>query len=227
MATDTPLQGGRTNPEVVRRGDRVHRSSHINSEFVRLLLAHFERIGFDAVPRAFGSDEVGRDVFEFMDGEVPAELTWHNDETLVAAARLIRAFHDASQGMVSAQARAAGFEVVCHNDLSPCNFVFRDETPVAIIDFDAACLGNRLYDVGYAAWLWLQIGDEDIAPAEQARRLALFSTAYGGLTTSAVVASMLVRQALLMQQGQHTGNKGLEDWANAAWNWTREELSAL
>ncbi|WP_165504856.1 phosphotransferase [Rhizobium pisi] len=54
---------------------------------------------------------------------------------------------------MSAQVHEAGFEVVYHNDLSPCNFVFRQQIPVAIIDFDAASFGRRVYDLGYAAWL--------------------------------------------------------------------------
>ena len=76
--TDVPLVGGRTNPEVVQRGNRVHRSRHINSEFVRLLLTHFQRVGFHAVPRSFGMDELGRDVFEFVEGDVPTDLTYHS-----------------------------------------------------------------------------------------------------------------------------------------------------
>jgi len=41
--------------------------------------------------------------------------------------------------------------VICHNDLSPCNFVFRTGSPVALIDFDTAAPGNRCMDLGSAA----------------------------------------------------------------------------
>ncbi len=79
---------------------------------------------------------------------MPADLSSEHDvQPLKAAERLIQAYNDASSGYVTGRA-----EVACHNDLSPCNFVFRDGRPVAIIDFDATELGIRARDLGYAAW---------------------------------------------------------------------------
>ena len=46
----------------------------------------------------------------------------------------------------------------------PCNFVFRDGRPVGIIDFDAAAPGPRLRDVGYAIFLWLNLGSAVVLP---------------------------------------------------------------
>ncbi|MGZ2482472.1 aminoglycoside phosphotransferase (APT) family kinase protein [Rhizobium pisi] len=126
---------------------------------------------------------------------------------------------------MSAQVHEAGFEVVYHNDLSPCNFVFRQQIPVAIIDFDAAAFGRRVYDLGYAAWLWLQIGDEEISPREQVRRLALFANAYGELECSAIVEAMLVRQTIIIQQGRRAANNAMAEWAQAARIWTLRELA--
>jgi aminoglycoside phosphotransferase (APT) family kinase protein len=45
-------------------------------------------------------------------------------------------------------------EVVCHNDPGPNNFVFRDDVPVGLIDFDMAAPGDPLDDLGYMAWAW-------------------------------------------------------------------------
>jgi Ser/Thr protein kinase RdoA (MazF antagonist) len=144
--------------------------------FVRKLLAHLETVGLDCVPRYLGRDEDGRETFTFVPGVVPADLDpGFPDQVLVAAARLIRRFHDATAG-----AEVAGSaETVCHGDLSPCNFVFRDGEPVAIIDFDAAAPADRLLDLGYAAFLWLNLGTDGLPVGEQARRLALFCRAYG------------------------------------------------
>jgi hypothetical protein len=64
-----------------------------------------------------GTDDRGRDVFAFIDGEVPLELTFHDDNTLCRAASLICRFHDLSAELVvSSAADAVGIEVVCHND---------------------------------------------------------------------------------------------------------------
>jgi hypothetical protein len=40
------------------------------------------------------------------------------------------------------EAMAAGIEVACHNDPSPCNTVFRDGQPIALIDFRRGCSGS-------------------------------------------------------------------------------------
>ena len=63
-------------------------------------------------------------------------------------------------------------EVICHGDPCPCNAVFHDGLPYAWIDFDGAYPGPRSDDLGYAAWLWLDIGNDDWAPDVQQQRLA-------------------------------------------------------
>jgi hypothetical protein len=88
--------------------------------------------------------------------EVPGELdAGLSDEVLAAAARLICRYHDATAASVLAEQE----EVICHNDLSRCNFVFRGGVPAGIIDFDNAAPGKRLHDVGYALFLWLNLGN--------------------------------------------------------------------
>ena len=53
-------------------------------------------------------------------------------------------------------------EVVCHNDLSPKNTVYRDRglglRPVAFIDWDIAGPGDRLHDVAHVCWQYLPLG---------------------------------------------------------------------
>ena len=147
---EVPLTGGRLTAGVVRVGDTTRRPSGPHSAFVSRLLRHLEAVGFDGAPRALGVDERGRDVLTFVDGWVPPNLDHFPDGTLVAAARLLRRFHDATAG----SELAAGHEVVCHNDASPCNAVFVAARPVALIDFDHAAPGARQRDVAYAGWLW-------------------------------------------------------------------------
>ncbi len=57
--------------------------------------------GLAGTPSSLGIDEHGRDVLAFdvlafIDGDVPAELTFHDDATLRGAASSIRRFHDLS-----------------------------------------------------------------------------------------------------------------------------------
>lgn len=136
------LPGGRTTVGVVKVGDTVRRPCTSNAEFVRSTLRHLETVGFDGAPRYLGVDQIGRETFSYLPGEVPAGLGDFDDETLRGASRLIRRFHDATASLYTG-ASSAGFEVACHNDLSPCNTVFRDGHPVALIDFDAAAPGLR------------------------------------------------------------------------------------
>lgn len=185
---ETPLPGGRVTPGVVRVGDTVRRPRQESSPFVRALLAQLERRGFEGAPRYLGTDELGRETFSFVPGEVPGDLDPAiPDEVLAAAARLIREFHDATAGTALAGDR----QVVCHHDLSPCNVVFRAGLPVGIIDFDAAAPGERLQDLGMALFLWLNLGTDGPAPVEQGRRIGVFCRAYGVEPSQEVVDAIV------------------------------------
>ncbi|MBX4896829.1 phosphotransferase [Rhizobium bangladeshense] len=151
MQGEISLNGGRVSQGVVRVADMVRRPPTLHSPFVHKLLQHLAASGFDAAPRSNGFDELGRDVFSYIEGDVPGDLSWHDDDVLIDAARLIRRYHDATEALVaSPAAKSIGLEVVCHNDLSPSNFVFRSGRPLAIIDFDfdIASLGPRMHDLG-------------------------------------------------------------------------------
>ena len=212
--SETSLQGGRTTAGVVKVGGTVRRPSTANSSFVRQLLQHLEASGFDGAPLALGIDESGRDIFSYVEGEVPSDLSYFDDDVITQAAGLIRRYHDMTENFILTLGLGTdGIEVVCHNDLSPCNFVFRDRAPRAIIDFDAAQPGTRLHDLGYAAWLWLDIGSDGISAAEQSRRLNIFSAAYGFSSSndSALIANILVRQKLISTRGIEVGNPAMTE----------------
>ena len=225
---EIPLTGGRTTAGIVRVGNTVRRPVAANADMVRRLLRHLESEGFTGSPRYIGKDSCGREVISFIEGYVPTELERHDIETLRAAALLIRQFHDLSAGFVASMAAPAkGHEIICHNDLSPCNFVFRNQVPLAIIDFDAAALGARVHDLAYAAWLWLDIGAPATGPREQRKRLAAFLDAYGAVEMAPLLNAMLSRQDMLAREGQKVGDDALTEWAIKCRKWTEQNLDSL
>jgi hypothetical protein len=197
-------------------GDTVRRPAGENARLVRALLEHLHERGIDGVPRYLGSDERGRETFTFLPGDVPSDLDPAiPDETLAAAARLIRRFHDATAG----SALAANREVVCHNDLSPCNVVFRDGVPVGIIDFDAAAPGDRLDDLGMALFLWLNLGTDGQQPMEQARRIDRFCRAYGSEPSPAVIEGIIVAVRENTERLRTDGRIGAARWWQDQLEW--------
>jgi hypothetical protein len=177
-----PLAGGYVS-EVVRVGDTVRRSPGPNAGFVDRLLSLFEQVGFDGAPRHLGTDSQGREILSFIDGHVPwqasQQVKTRTDASLAAAARLLRRCHDLTAGT----ALAAESEVVCHNDLSPRNTVYRDygtgHLPVAFIDWDLAAPGRRIHDVAHMCWQFPGLGPDVTEAAEAARQMRLICDAYG------------------------------------------------
>jgi Ser/Thr protein kinase RdoA (MazF antagonist) len=213
----TILTGGRVTQGVVHIGDTVRRPISGHSPFVHRLLRHLEHAGFDACPRLLAeTDGEEREVLSYIPGDVPTDLGWWTDDQLGEAATLIRRLHDATAGSEI----AAGAEVVCHNDLMPCNFVFVDALPRAIIDFDAAAPGTRIWDLGYAAWGWLDAGNDEIAADEQARRLKMFANRYGWGDTEALVATMVERQRAQAARSEARDWKDAARWARQCADWT-------
>jgi serine/threonine protein kinase len=217
---ELPLLGGRVNVGVVRIGDRVHRPMRPNSEFVQELLGYVHCQGCNFVPRPLGFDNKGREMLSFIEGDVPSDLGVYDDDVLEAAAKMIRVYHDASKGFML----HPKLEVICHNDLSPCNFVFREGKPIAIIDFDAAAPGPVAMDLGYAAWLWLNLGDDDFSASEQQRRFNLFVEAYGEVNLKAVLEATLLGQKMLVAEGERLGKTAMTEWASHSYEWTLEHL---
>lgn len=192
---EEPLSGGNINPAVARVGDTVRRSVGAHSRTVQGLLRHLEAQGFSGCPRFLGMDAQGREVLTFLPGEVGfMPYLWESDAPLVAAARLLRDYHDATTGFsltrdaswVFGYPDARRREVICHNDFAPYNLVCTGGVPYAAIDFDMAGPGPRLRDVAYAAFwlapLWSQGDLSERARADReagSRRLHLFCHTYG------------------------------------------------
>lgn len=188
---ETPL-GGNLN-DAVRVGDTVRRTTGPWTPAVHALLRFLERQDFPA-PRVRGIDDQGREILGYIEGEahsgtfeaLPDRIM--ADPQLVAAARLLRRYHDvvaAFEPPADAQWRLVAptvTEVICHNDWSPWNALLREGRFALTLDWDLAGPGTRLWDVANAAYSWAPLasgGGHRHKVDDQARRLGLFVDAYG------------------------------------------------
>jgi phosphotransferase family enzyme len=195
--TEVPqqLSGGLANEgQVVRIGDTVRRPAGPHSEAVTKLLDYLRTSGFDAAPVVLGKDPEGRDVYKWIDGDVaiPPLPAWAlADEALVSTAGLIRRLHDALSDFEAApeaswsneRSDPRGGPLICHTDICPENVVFREQRAIAILDFDFASPGRRVWDLAMAARMWIPLrpprDDEPHDATARARRLGRFVAGYG------------------------------------------------
>jgi hypothetical protein len=188
-----------------RVGGTVRRPRQVQSDFVAAYLTHLERVGFGGAPRWLGVDDRGRDVLDYLPGDVPGappEPWACTDDVLADLGRLLRRLHDVSAGYAPPPGLVwfgqdmpvdlppdlrdlVGIpELVAHCDVTPQNVVFRDGHPVALVDFDLARPTRRVLDVLNTAMWWVPLQDPVDRPpaltgADAAPRLRLFLDAYG------------------------------------------------
>jgi hypothetical protein len=183
---EVPLAGGSSTPGVVRVGDTVRRPRKPDSEFVHALLRHFECSGFDGAPRFRGIDSRGRVVLSFIEGFAPPNNGFQlSEEAIAAGARLIRTVHDLTAGTEF----AAGSEVACHPNLSLPNFIFRNMSPIAIIDWDGTRPGTRVYN--FADFLWAFVHPAVYGEGEPAARMLRVAVDAYGWSGAGLVDHML------------------------------------
>lgn len=191
---EVPLAGGIANRGlVVRVGDTVRRPQRPTSPATQALLGHLADVGFDGAPRFLGVDDRNREVLSFVPGTA---ITWPypawalTESSLHSVAALLARYHQAVASFDPAPHdwpdrppepfRSA---LVSHNDPNLDNIVFRDQQAVALIDFDLASPGGRLWDVAIAARMWSPLrSDVDIVDdrlGSSLTRFALFARACG------------------------------------------------
>ncbi len=157
------LQGGNISAVELRDG-RVHRSSGPWSATVQALLRHARSNGVAWVPEPFGFDEQGREVLQFLPGEVPHAMPpwiW-SESVLHDVARALRVWHDVAadfprEGAIWRFPSSAPPETICHNDFAPYNCVFREGHFFGAIDFDFSAPGPRTRDLAWAAYRFVPL----------------------------------------------------------------------
>jgi hypothetical protein len=178
-----------------RVGGTVRRPTGPWTPAVHALLRHLERVGFDGAPRVLGVDERGREFLSYVPGEVPTRATPEavTGRALKGLGRLLRRYHGAVRGFELPPGAAWHHEplpgegaIVCHNDLSPRNTVFRGDNPVAFLDWDLASPAPPAWDLAHAAWQFVPLSDDARCaehgwhrPPDRTRRLRVLCDAYG------------------------------------------------
>lgn len=235
---EVPLLGGTTNRGlVVRVAETVRRPLRATSPATHALLAHLDTVGFDGAPRLLGIDAQGREALTYIHGVAvtPPYPDWAlTDAALTSVARLLRRFHDAvatfdpSPYAWPPHLPPPAFRTgtVSHNDPNLDNIIFRDGEAVALIDFDLASPGSRLWDIAAAARLWAPLRlDADIADARRGKALQRFRTFVEACGVTEEERALLVPAVVqnhdwsydIVRAGVETGHEAFGDyWATGA-----------
>jgi hypothetical protein len=191
---EVPLLGGTANRgQVVRVGDTVRRPRRPTSPATHALLRHLSDAGFDGAPRFLGTDSADREVLTYIPGSAvtPPYPAWAlTDDALVSVAELLRTYHQAVStfdpspyAWPSSPPAPYTEDLVSHNDVNLDNVVFRAGRAAALIDFDLASPGSRVWDVACAARLWSPLRPDCIISDDRRGRtlgrFRLFVDAYG------------------------------------------------
>jgi len=173
------LPGGNVAGIVVRIGETVRKPATPATAGVEALLEHLAAVGFAAAPRSFGRDADGRQILEYIPGEMADTMPAFTAAELHRLGRMIRELHSATATFQPPPGvpwwvllPADQDELFCHHDLAPWNLV-RDGDRWVFIDWDGAGPGSRLWDLSYAAQSFtpLHAGGDPVADAARLRVL--------------------------------------------------------
>ena len=186
------LSGGSMNASLEKEGNVLHRGTAWHRG-THDFLQYMEEQGFEGIPRFRGIDEQGREMLTFLPGETVGDafpdcdpFIW-SEENVTAAGRFLRRYHDASAAFLprvehwpNARFPRQEWEVLCHNDAAPYNFVYQNKVMSGLIDFDVAYPGPRMWDIAYTLYTCIPLAGYRLEEeAGRAARVRRFFEAYG------------------------------------------------
>ncbi len=222
---EEPLTGNAT-IGVVRVGETVRRPVGPWTDAVDALLEHLHAVGFAGAPRPLGRDAQGRQVVEYIPGELGAAAGTYSVTELVSIGRMLADLHRALAGFVPPAGAVWNRiippdreDFICQNDVAPWNLV-RSARGWVVIDWDAAAPSSRLWDLAYAAQSMAGLR-ADRPVAESAARLRAFVDGYGlDAPSRPALANMLGRRTRAMYDLLRDGaRRQQQPWARI---WTED-----
>ena len=210
----------------VRVGTTVRRPTGPWTPAVHALLRHLDG-RLPGVPRVLGFDEEGREVLDFLPGEVVDLQVEHlSDARLVALVDWVKTFHAAVAGFDHPgpwRLGAVGTPVlVCHNDLGAYNLCWDGDDLAGVFDWDAAGPSNPLLELAFVAWngvpMWAVDRDVDRYADVAAQRLALVADTYGGVSPVDLLHAVPERIQVMVDgiaRGAAAGDTGLANLITA------------
>lgn len=213
---------------VVRVGETVRRVTGPWTRAVHALLRHLEAVGFDGAPRVHGFDDDGREILDFVPGEVqwPTMGVLRTDDGLARGADLLRRYHEAVTTFVPPVDAAWRFpdmatdvdssilagepRIICHNDCAAWNLVAGGDR-WAFIDWDTAGPRPRMWDVAYAVRGMILVDPE----SDIGHRVNVFCDAYGldAVERAHLPAIVVSRISSSIDGMRRRAEAGEEPWA--------------
>jgi len=181
------LAGGRRG-KIFRKDERVIRPVHEWTATIHQFLAFLNHEGANFAPIPYEINDEWEEI-SFIPGKVyngQLPKIFDQDSMIISAALLLLKYHEISKNFIPQLTGQEKWmlinhtphEVICHGDFAPYNVVIHDEKAAAIIDFDTAHPGSRMWDVTYAVYRWVPlVNSENLS--ENIRKAKLFLDTYG------------------------------------------------
>ena len=180
----------------VRIGDTVRRGTGPWTVAVHALLAHVATAGLRAVPRVHGFDGRGREVLDFMAGEViDVDTELLSEPRVRDLAAWTRELHEAAAGFDHPgpwrHLPLGPTDRLGHNDLAPYNVAFEGDHVAGVFDWDFAGPTTASMELAHQAWNAVPLF-RDIGAEASASRVRALAEGYG-TTPQAVLDKVVAR----------------------------------